>query len=153
MADAGTGPFVGLMGFSQGAKLAASLLYEQQLREEEMGMADTEYEFAILLAGRPPLMKMSGLAEGKESMLSCDAVSEGFKFEGEHDAVLRLPTIHVHGMKDAGLHLHRRMLEKYCDPSSVTLVEWDGDHRVPLKKADVERVVEAVLKVADQEGV
>ncbi|CAD0022466.1 unnamed protein product [Aureobasidium pullulans] len=28
--DPGTGPWVGLMGFSQGAKLAASLLYDQQ---------------------------------------------------------------------------------------------------------------------------
>ena len=39
--------------------------------------------------------------------------------------MLRTPTVHVHGMADPGLHLHRRLLEQYCEEGSATLVEWD----------------------------
>ena len=151
--DEGTGPWVALMGFSQGAKLAASLLFEQQLQEEKLGKAKTEYKFAVLMAGRSPLMVMSELSEGAPSMLSCGQISEGFEHKGEHDMILRLPTIHVHGLKDNGLHLHQRLMNRYCDPRTTTLVEWEGEHRVPLKKADVNAVVQAIVKVADEQGV
>ena len=141
------------MGFSQGAKLSASLLFDQQLQEEKLGQAKTEYKFAVLMAGRSPLMIMSELSEGAPSMLSCGNVSEGFEYKGEHDMILRIPTIHVHGTKDIGIHLHRRLMNQYCDPKTSTLVEWDGEHRVPIKKVDVNAVVQAILKVAGEQGV
>ena len=153
-ADPGNGPIVAVMGFSQGAKLAASLLYQQQLEEDILGMAHSDYKFGILLAGRTPLMKMSGLSDDKTSMLTCDEVSEGFNAPGDlYDAQVIIPTIHVHGSRDAGLHLHQRMMNKYCDKKTTMLVEWDGDHRVPFKKADVEKLVAAINMVADREGV
>lgn len=150
--DAGTGPWVGLLGFSQGAKLAASLLYDQQVRLEKTGTAETEYKFAVLLAGRQPLISFSEFSQGK-AVLPAGAISEGFWYEGPNEHVLRLPTIHVHGLNDAGLHLHRRLMEQYCDRKSVTLVEWDGTHRVPLKKTDVDRICTEIFRVAREQGV
>ncbi|KAK5699799.1 hypothetical protein LTR97_005930 [Elasticomyces elasticus] len=143
--DEGDGPWVGLMGFSQGAKLSSSLLYDQQIRMEKEGKADTDYKFAVLLAGRSPLVSFSCVAAG--------AISEGFHYEGESPHVLRLPTIHVHGVNDLGLHLHRKMLKQYHDPRSTTLIEWDGTHRVPIKKTDVEPITQAIYKLAREQGV
>lgn len=149
--DKGTGPWVGLLGFSQGAKLAASLLYDQQVRKEN-GCAETAYKFAVLLAGRHPLISFSKYSEGP-AMLPSGAISEGFWYDGPNEHVLKLPTIHVHGMADPGLHLHRRLMNQYCDEKSVTLVEWDGAHRVPLKKTDVDRIIKEVYRVAREEGI
>lgn len=149
--DKGTGPWVGLLGFSQGAKLAASLLYDQQVRKEN-GCAETDYKFAVLLAGRHPLISFSKYSEGP-AMLPSGAISEGFWYDGPNKHVLKLPTIHVHGMADAGLHLHRRLMDQYCDKKSVTLVEWDGAHRVPLKKTDVEKIIKEVYRVAREQGI
>lgn len=167
-ARGGTGEWVGLMGFSQGAKVSASLLYESQLRraqaaeagvdgmyggwEEENieGIAGGKWQFAVCMAGRAPLVKFSALSEKSRTMVEAGGVSEGFPFEerGRNKDILKLPTVHVHGLKDPGLHLHRRLLDDYCDTRYVRIVEWDGDHRIPLKSTDVKLVVDATLQTA-----
>ncbi|KAF2400524.1 hypothetical protein EJ06DRAFT_530493 [Trichodelitschia bisporula] len=146
-----TGEWVGMMGFSQGAKLAASLLYDQQAREEKLGKgkAGTNWRFAVLLAGRAPLVSFSEASKGRKGMVGAGEVSEGFT-DVEGADLLRYPTIHVHGLADKGLHLHRRLLDQYCDKKTATVVEWDGDHRVPIKSKDVVPVVDAILDVARQ---
>ena len=150
--DQGDGPWVGLLGFSQGAKLSSSLLYDQQIRMEKEGKADTDYKFAVLLAGRSPLVSFCDYSRSP-ACVSAGSVSEGFKFDGESPHILRLPTIHVHGLADPGLHLHRKMLKQYHDPKATTLIEWDGTHRVPLKKVDVEKITVEIYRVAREQGV
>ncbi|KMU74434.1 hypothetical protein CISG_04505 [Coccidioides immitis RMSCC 3703] len=66
--------------------------------------------------------------------------------------VLKLPTIHVHGLADPGLHLHRELLENYCSVDSARVVEWNGAHRVPLKSADVNPLIEEILDLAKEIG-
>lgn len=150
--DAGSGPWVGIIGFSQGAKVGASLLYDQQIRLEKEGKADTDYKFGVLLAGRSPLIS---LCEYSKDPACADpgGRTEDHKFDGVSPHILKIPTIHVHGLRDPGLHLHRKLLDQYCDPKTTTLIEWDGEHRVPIKKADVEPVVHAIYTVARQQGV
>jgi pimeloyl-ACP methyl ester carboxylesterase len=158
-----TGPWVGLLGFSQGAKLSASLLFEQQYRNQlrEVGKntaeddAKPDFKFAVLLAGRAPVVSMRRETDDVKALVTAAELSEGFKAmdteTNEH--ILQLPTIHVHGLQDGGLRLHRRLLQQYCDPSTTRLVEWDGGHRVPLKSSDVHKVTDAILEVARKEGV
>ena len=96
------------------------------------------------------------LAERIFGVYACralDQVSEGFDYPHPSPHVLRLPTIHVHGMADPGVHLHRRLMEQYCDRKSVTLVEWGGGHRVPLKKTDVDRIIKEIYRVAAEQGI
>ena len=145
--DEGTGPVVGLMGFSQGAKLAASLLYEQEAQIKATGSAPTRYQFAILLAGRAPLVSLNPQTKSP-GLVDAGDISEGFDTsKNDRSHILSLPSIHVHGLKDPGIHLHRKLLDEYCDPASTTLIEWDGDHRVPIKQADVAKIVDAVRDV------
>ncbi|RYP17467.1 hypothetical protein DL765_004513 [Monosporascus sp. GIB2] len=156
-AAGGAGPWVGLLGFSQGAKLAASLLFRQQVREEKLLGAGSRWRFAVLMAGRSPLVALD--PDVFTSSLLSGAGEVGLRgppdlmdiAAGRH--VLRLPTVHVHGRNDPGLHLHRELMEDYCDPASVRLVEWDGAHRVPLKATDVQPVVDQILEVAKETGV
>ncbi|KAI1397395.1 serine hydrolase FSH [Hypoxylon fuscum] len=152
------GPFVGLLGFSQGAKMSASLLFKQQVRAAKLGQsqAGSDFKFAVLMAGRAPLVNLDPEVF-KSSMLS-HASQIGLSggpdlmemMSGNH--ILKLPTIHVHGLNDPGLNLHRELLEEYCDPESSRLVEWNGAHRVPLKGSDVQPLIDEILDVARQTG-
>jgi predicted esterase len=164
--DGGTGEWVGLMGFSQGAKLSASLLFEQQAREEGAqkarhlvapgsAMPNIVWRFGILLAGRAPLSNLNPLIISSEALVSAGGLSEGFQFCKEVDdgAILRKPTLHVHGTADPGLHLHRKLLDDYCERGSATLVEWDGAHRIAIKTKDVNRIVDAIYDIAERTGV
>ena len=118
-----TGAWVGLLGFSQGAKMAASLLFTQQQRAEILGAANagSDFRFAVLLAGRAPLVSLdpelvmsSALADASQSTLVFANSPDKADLE-KWKHVLRLPTIHVHRRQDQGLHLHRRLLEQYCE--------------------------------------
>ena len=67
--------------------------------------------------------------------------------------MLRLPTIHMHGLQDPGLYWHKKMLKLYHDPKASTLIEWDGAHRVPLKRADVMKLAAEICRVAQEQGI
>lgn len=145
----GSGEWVGLLGFSQGAKLAASILYSQQ-----KGCIRTNYRFALLLAGRGPLVWLHpgtptppGLVDAAQPTLSLREPDTAV------ESVLQVPTIHVHGLKDPGLEQHRKLLYKCNDPDAATVVEWNGGHRVPVSRQDVNSIVEHVLRIAQATGV
>ena len=158
----GTGPFVAILGFSQGAKLAASLLFEQQLQSlqshesEKLGKGskfETNFRFGVLLAGRAPIISLSersaNMGLGSAGEVPGD---KEFKELDEKDR-LKIPTIHVHGLKDPGLELHRKLLKGYCDQSHTSLVEWDGEHRVPVQTVDVAAVTSRIISIGKLTGI
>ncbi|KAF2789928.1 hypothetical protein K505DRAFT_327915 [Melanomma pulvis-pyrius CBS 109.77] len=164
----GRGEWVGLMGFSQGAKMSASLLLEQQAREDKarredrkdigtgpIGIEGLNWRFGILLAGRAPLSNLNPEVQRSKALVGAADLSERFQFceAVDDEAILRKETVHVHGMADPGLDLHRKLLNEYCKEGSTTLVEWEGAHRIPIKSAEVNRVIEAVYDVAEKTGV
>jgi hypothetical protein len=165
--EGGTGEWVGLMGFSQGAKLSASLLLEQQARENAVkrgmknvgpgliGLPGLNWRFGVLLAGRAPLSNFNPEIMKSQALVGAGDLSEGFQFckEVDDEAILHKPTLHVHGMADAGLHLHRKLLDEYCEKDTTILLEWEGAHRIPIKTKDVDRVVEAIYDLAESTGV
>lgn len=142
-----TGDIIGLLGFSQGAKLAASLLLEQQ-KQNEMSkrqvsegsyahgqMVETDFRFAVLLAGRGPLLPINLHERDLWRAWSTDS------------GILRLPTIHVHGLRDTAVSLHRELLYQCCEQDSTRLIEWNGDHRVPIKSKDINAIVFEILNI------
>lgn len=163
----GTGEWVGLMGFSQGAKLTASLLLDQQARETKaqkdggdiapglIGIPGLNWRFGIILAGRAPLSNLNPSLLDSKALVSVGTVTvdDWVSVEVEEEVMLRKPTLHVHGTLDPGLHLHRILFDSYCKDDSKTLVEWEGDHRVPIKSMDVDRVVAAIYDLAESTGV
>lgn len=154
-----TGEWVGIMGFSQGAKMAASLLLRQQIHAAELPgshFAPSAYRFAVLFAGRAPLVSLDPSLLSDPALLDVsqyrltERPGSAPKCQDEH--LLRLPTVHVHGLKDPGLQLHRELLEDYCG-QEARLVEWDGQHRIPIKTKDTQLVVDAIVEVARSTGV
>lgn len=158
-AQGATGEWVALLGFSQGAKLAASLLLRHQLHPSNpiSSHAAVRFRFAVLMAGRAPLVSLDPYTQLDPAFLDAasfapvDNPCEPLRIcQNEH--VLRLPTIHVHGLQDAGLALHRGLLAAFCAPETAMVVEWDGQHRVPIQTKDVLPVVDAILDTAQATG-
>ncbi|KAL3438032.1 serine hydrolase FSH [Aspergillus tetrazonus] len=162
-----TGDWVGLVGFSQGARVAASLLYRQQ-RQQRMGLtswsrgrdckrgatARTNYRFAVLFAGRGPLLdlgfgsgSLAGSSAASSSASASGSGSESASEEEEDGHLLSIPTIHVHGLRDPGLEMHRDLVRS-CRPSCVRIVEWEGAHRMPITTKDVGAVVAEIRHLA-----
>lgn len=157
-----TGEFVALLGFSQGAKMAASILHMQQMRHQRPSWTPygkwPDFRFGVLLAGRGPLVCLApemtvptGLVDAtKPATTTMEDVFTSIN--GSNENILQIPTIHVHGLQDPGLELHREMLRSYCSPGSVTLIEWDGDHRLPIQTKHVNPIVEQIHSLAIQTG-
>lgn len=151
--DAGTGPWVGILGFSQGGKVAASILYDQQIRREKDGSAiEEDFKFGVIMAARAPLVSMCEYSLSPALATPTTAASSGgFTLPSPH--ILRIPTIHVHGLQDEGLSMHRQLAAEYCSEASRTIIEWEGDHTIPIKMGDTTRIAQSIYKVARQQGV
>lgn len=171
-AKGATGEWVGLLGFSQGAKLAASLLFRQQQQQQQKrllggsgsirttsGRRRVNFKFAVLLAGRGPLVSLDpsgdvdpGLQDAAQLMeVSLSHWDSGVRYNEQ--STLKVPTIHVHGRQDPGLDVHRDF-SKHCFRAGTTrLVEWDGTHRVPIKKEEVWSIVSQIIDIARQSRV
>ncbi|KZZ89531.1 Serine hydrolase FSH [Ascosphaera apis ARSEF 7405] len=167
-----TGDCVGLFGFSQGAMVCASLLLRQQKGQHRgTPLAEFNFKFAVICAGRAPLVRFgkgggSDNEDGEDGDPSkyhlgdpADRTTVFTNWPSRDDPpevrieyMLHIPTVHVHGSKDAGLSLHRKLMDLYCSPGSTELVQWCGDHRLPLKSDDVEAVVEEIINVARKTG-
>ncbi|KAL2037444.1 hypothetical protein N7G274_009724 [Stereocaulon virgatum] len=155
----GRGAWIAVLGFSQGAKIGASLLFDQQLRAE-LGMSRRngwpEFKFGVLLAGRDPLVSLSpelGTLPGMAEASSFTVLSPSEERDSPPmERLLTVPTLHVHGLDDPGLELHRKLLSRCCDAKSVRLIQWEGEHRVPIKTNDISVLINAILAIARETG-
>lgn len=139
-----SGEWIGLLGFSQGARMAASLLLREQHRVE--ALAGRTYR-SMAAPGPAPLFSFAVLLAGSGPLVALEpdfrASSLGREREAQ-EVVLRLPTVHVHGLLDGGLDRHRELRRRCCARESAAAVEWEGGHRVPIKAKDVAAVVAAL---------
>ncbi|KAI9147505.1 Esterase citA [Paramyrothecium foliicola] len=151
--DMGTGPWAGVFGFSQGAKIAANLLWMQE-RAVKNGLKPlTNFEFGVVLAGLPPWLHFDTRLPIPERYVdNAGGYATDFQDwpeanEGEH--VLSKPTLHVLGLQDPDVEKHRVLMEKYCKKGTTKLIEWDGGHRVPVEPQYVRQIVKHILDMGE----
>ena len=162
--DPGTGNWTGLLGFSQGARLALSILLEDQRRRQDgfkQFSSETflraEWKFGILLAGRGPPYALSNQTQHLPhcenlsvpvNTTSVEAAALSLSWDGpEEQHVLTTPTLHVHGLSDEGIGFHRLLLKYYVATDSARLVNWNGGHRIPIRTNDVNNVCSSILEI------
>ncbi|KAI4220884.1 MAG: hypothetical protein L6R36_007300 [Xanthoria steineri] len=136
MAEDG-GNFVGVLGFSQGARLALGLLHEKQ---EQRAEAFNEFGFGVFICGTyPPLGLSSALFPTTPT-----AQFETQYWDSKHDSILRIPTVHVMGDRDPFLH-KSRLLSRCSDPASTSVMQFAMGHSLPVAPADTQRVANKVI--------
>ena len=133
------GHFVGVLGFSQGARLALGLLHEKQ---EKHPKAFTEFGFGVFVCGTyPPLGLSSALFP-----ITPTAMFENQCWEEKHENILTIPSIHVIGEKDP-FSYKSRLLVQCSEPSSTTVMEFDTGHQLPVRTADTQQLADGIIKL------
>ncbi|QRD93232.1 serine hydrolase FSH [Aspergillus flavus] len=115
------GEWVGVMGFSEGTRIASGLLLDQQSREKlglRPAVPSIQLRFGVLCMGGGPPMAAH-----------FDYVSAGTTTNDQR--VIRIPTLHMHGLRDKFLALGRDQYNTYFDPSRAFLFEVDYHHAMP----------------------
>ena len=121
--------FVGAIGFSQGAKVVAGLLLEQQVRQRREGVDGREgFLFGVMFNGTTPPLT-AGLEEEEEAER------------------IEVPSLHVLGRDDPWREEGLQMFEKHFDPKTATLMEFPVEHRLPLLAEHTAKVTSEILSM------
>lgn len=140
-------PVVGLMGFSQGTRIGSGLLHEQQLT----GAVAPSLCFGVFLNGNyPPLRQPSNPSTLFSSIAEFTQDASAREWKDEHEGVIHLPSVHVHGRQD---HLLPRsqILAKCFDPTTSTIFEFDNGHFLPTRDDDNQTIADEIVRVYQAE--
>lgn len=146
--DEGEGEFVGVLGFSQGGRMAAGLLAD--LKEgEATGLP--YWQFGVFIcASYPPLSMSSSRPETAKPKGEGDGHGP-LKDPGE-DEIIRVPSVHVRGTLDPHLEKGRRLV-KYFDEKTRISMEFVMGHHLPgaagdttSRKGDTDEIKDAILR-------
>ncbi|KAK4693025.1 hypothetical protein P7C71_g4291, partial [Lecanoromycetidae sp. Uapishka_2] len=114
----------GIIGFSEGASVAASVLLHQANISHSR-----PFKCAIFFSGGPPYD-----ADSKKSVLA-----------DETDECIDVPSVHVVGSKDPA-RLASMALYEICNKDSALLVEHHQGHAIPWERATTKFIVEAIKR-------
>lgn len=125
------GPFEGILGFSQGAEVAASFLLYQA--------PNVTFRFAIFIGGTPPF-DVSALASGRDVT--------PVKMHGDaHSARIQIPTAHIIGRSDAYREFSK-IIVTLCNPRETKVYDHKGAHIVPRGKEAMEELTAALKNLS-----
>ena len=148
------GPFDGIIGYSEGATVAATLLLHEQRRAEQTGVPSM-FKYAIFFAGWPPM----------NPDLTAMVLSD------DTDMRIEIPTCHISKCLITPPHLFRMLtcapslvgsLDPYlagsmalynvCDPDTAYLFDHAKGHTLPRDKHTVKELGDVIrLGIADLE--
>ena len=120
--EGGVGSFVGVMGFSQGARMAAGLMLRQQRLmpgKANKPLKGCRLKFGVLIAGPYPPITMADAADEPES-------------HGDYAPLQTIPTVHAWG-RDDQFHDRITRMADCCDSTETFILEYPGGHHMPTK--------------------
>ncbi|KUJ16550.1 uncharacterized protein LY89DRAFT_86921 [Mollisia scopiformis] len=120
------GPFDGIIGYSEGATVAATLLLHEQRRFETQGIP-TMFKCALFFAGWPPM------SPDLDSIVLAD----------ESDLTITIPTCHIIGSLDPYL-AGSIALYNICDLDNAYLFDHAKGHTLPRDKETVRELGDIV---------
>ncbi|KAI9839498.1 MAG: hypothetical protein M1819_002123 [Sarea resinae] len=133
------GPFAGVLGFSQGARIAAGLLLreeEQRLEDERTGICRDYLHFGVFLCGTFPAIQWS--TPSPQSVSKSDV--------RRHDLV-STPTVHLHGSHDPWRMESKLLLARFFDPLHASVMDFSGGHNLPLLGSDTDKLAKLIMAV------
>lgn len=157
MIEEGDGqPFVGIMGFSQGAMISAGILYEQYQRGGGLAGEDQKFKFGVFLVpGFPPIS-----LDSRYTALG-DPYCYGSTYgDDRYWNTIGVSSVHMHGRSDPVLPNSRALGKCFKDGSDKdapldgdgqkiqkTVLEFDVGHHMPTPgSADTKILADAILR-------
>lgn len=119
----------GIIGYSEGGRLAASLLLEEERRLKETGR-QPRIKFAVFFGGWQPV----------------HPISQKDIFADESEERITIPTCHVIGTYDPYLQ-GSLCLYNFCDPEKAELFDHGAGHVVPRERRVVQELAETIQEM------
>lgn len=173
------GPFDGIIGFSQGAALAASLILED--KKTRTHGADDLFKFAVFAGASLPFNKddRTGLSLWEDARAGTTRFKDEFagevdtetplgfpQFDQLADGILsryhpqknpshriEIPTLHIIGKQDRYAP-QSRILAQLCngqdDAVEKIILEHDDDHRMPRSVREQDKIARAIMLMIDR---
>ena len=119
---------VGVLGFSQGARISAGMLLRQQLEIRQRGSSDWKLKFGVVIGGPyPPI----GL------------VPEDIELD--YTVMSQLPSVHAWGRSD---HLRSgcKEMADICDSSNTFVMDFEGGHHLPLTDHEADELCNLIVE-------
>ncbi|KAI1333057.1 serine hydrolase FSH [Xylariaceae sp. FL0255] len=120
------GPFVGILGFSQGAKASTHLLHWLEQRGNQL-------DFAVLFGGTVPDRLKIGVSEWDELVRP----------------TIITRSIHIHGEDDPWRNESIALLDHYDKPSRV-LFTFPGGHHFPIDPDFNQKIANLIISYHDE---
>jgi predicted esterase len=121
---------VGVLGFSQGARLAAGLLLELQLGGKE----GEDFKFGVFLMGTAPPLTSNSLGDEEKKVL------------------ITTPSVHVVGVYDPYVNESEMLFNEHFDGRTARKLEFQVGHRLPTIEADTKMIVDEILRLYRETG-
>ncbi len=116
------GPFQGVLGLSEGASVAATLVIED-IHRCRIHQMTSDFKFAVFLSGAPAFT-----LDGKRTALA-DEVGQ----------LITIPTCHMMGQSDPLLPASMALFN-ICDPAKAKVVTQVGGHRSPREQETIQQI-------------
>ena len=135
------GEVVGVLGFSQGARMAAGLLADQfaavgaNSGDEETITGMPSWQFGVLLCGSHPPYSTANAGRRPEEFKGARDEHGVVEPPAEDEVVQGVPTVHVRGLRDPHLEKGRRLGRYFGGEKEV--MEFEMGHNLPQAAGDV----------------
>jgi hypothetical protein len=129
------GPFHGVIGYSEGATVASTLLVDDLRRRQTQGLGSS-FQCAIFFAGWPPLA-----TDGENTLLLSDEVGE----------IITIPTFHVVGASDPYLP-GCMALYNVCDSDIAEMFDHGKGHMIPRDAVTVKELTNLLRSFLERTG-
>ena len=139
------GPWIGVMGFSQGGRMAAGLLWEQEQNKLHELVPGVEFKFGIFVGSGYPILHLAHGPKGKFYE------REHKNWDEKYAESIHIPSIHIHGLQDGVLPM-ARLLTKCFDSKTVRVFEYEIGHLMPPEKEQNDELAQAVLEAYRASG-
>lgn len=126
--NGGREKFVGVMGFSQGARLAAGLVLRQQLEIKQLGRSEWGFKFGVVIGGPFPPMSLTG----EEAT------------ELDYSVMRQVPTVHAWG-RDDQVRLGAKEMADACDGPNTFVMDFEGGHHLPLTDHEADELCDLIV--------
>ncbi|KAH3912578.1 hypothetical protein HBI56_154130 [Parastagonospora nodorum] len=123
------GPFDGIIGYSEGATIAGTLLLHEQMRDKNEGRIPV-LKCALFFGGWPPMRP----------------TLDGIVLADESDLMIDVPTVHIVGSLDPYLH-GNIALYNICDPDTAFIFDHAKGHTLPRDKHMVKELGDTVRRM------
>lgn len=125
--NGGVESFVGVVGFSQGARLVAGLLLRQKIQERDEGASMWKFKFGVMIGGPFPPIAMA---------VSVDVA--------DYALLKEVPSVHAWGRDD---HVKPGCMElvKAFDSDHCFQMDFAGGHHLPLKDVEAKDLCDLIM--------